>query len=252
MAYKGVIFDVDGTTVPLGAMEADPETQAAIEENREVIHLCAATGRSAEFARPILKSLGLVDPCVIMGGSAIVDPQSFEVLWEKTIDAAQVEEVAKILKGFEAQLFICKDASQESEQVEDIPTRTPLVILYALAMKPAKALSLIEELDGIDNVAAHSTPSWDEGMVDVHITHAEGTKEHGIYELKRLIGLTAHELVGVGDSGNDMPIFRAVGHRVAVGNASPELINLADEVAPSLEEHGLVSVINRVAAGVSS
>ncbi len=247
MAYKGLIFDVDGTAVPLGVMEAGEELRTTIARCKDKLHLCAATGRVPEFARPILKNLGLVDPCVIMGGSAIVNPQTFEVLWEKHMDAPQISAVAKILSGFKANLYAGKTASEDSTHIISPLPEEPFMAIYALAMKPDDALALIEALSGLDGVAAHPTPSWDKANIDVHITHAEGTKEYGIHRLKEILGLKSEELVGVGDSANDMPIFNAVGLKIAIGSGSPELIRLADQVAPTLEQDGLAFTINQVA-----
>jgi hydroxymethylpyrimidine pyrophosphatase-like HAD family hydrolase len=52
-------------------------------------------------------------------------------------------------------------------------------------------------------------------------------------------------MIGVGDGHNDLPLFEACGFRVAMGNADEELKKLADYIAPSVEDDGIVDVIEK-------
>jgi len=55
---------------------------------------------------------------------------------------------------------------------------------------------------------AHMTYSWDgEGFMDVHVTHTEATKEHAIKAWQKIESVTKAETIGMGDSGNDIPLF---------------------------------------------
>ncbi len=54
-----------------------------------------------------------------------------------------------------------------------------------------------------------------------------------------------NEIIGVGDSYNDFPLLMACGLKVAMGNAAPELKEIADYIAPTVEEDGVVDVIKR-------
>lgn len=50
----------------------------------------------------------------------------------------------------------------------------------------------------------------------------------------------------MGDSGNDVPIFQSCGYKVAVGNATSTLKELADYIAPPVSKHALGHVIETV------
>jgi hypothetical protein len=52
-------------------------------------------------------------------------------------------------------------------------------------------------------------------------------------------GLDPQAVVGVGDGENDLPFLSAVGLKLVMGNAVPELKPLADHVIPSLQEEGV-------------
>jgi hydroxymethylpyrimidine pyrophosphatase-like HAD family hydrolase len=47
----------------------------------------------------------------------------------------------------------------------------------------------------------------------------------------------------VGDDLNDVPMIRAAGLGVAMGNAKPEVKQAADRIAPGHDEDGLVEVV---------
>jgi peptidyl-prolyl cis-trans isomerase B (cyclophilin B) len=51
--------------------------------------------------------------------------------------------------------------------------------------------------------------------------------------------LDPQAVVGVGDGENDLPFLSAVGLKLVMGNAVPELKPLADHVIPSLQEEGV-------------
>ncbi len=49
----------------------------------------------------------------------------------------------------------------------------------------------------------------------------------------------------MGDSGNDIPLFNAAGFKVAAGNATPALKELADYIAPKVEDGALEHVLQQ-------
>jgi hydroxymethylpyrimidine pyrophosphatase-like HAD family hydrolase len=93
-AYKAVIFDIDGTAIPT-SLDAIPSSQLirAIKEAQRRVKVCAATGRSLPYVSKLLHTLSLKDPCILAGGTQIVDPRTEKTLWEKRLSEAQVKEV---------------------------------------------------------------------------------------------------------------------------------------------------------------
>lgn len=247
MKYQGVIFDLDGTAFPLGGERGSPRLKKVIGNAQDKqVKVSAATGRSYGYAKPALVNLGLSDPCVIMGGSAIIDPGTDEVLWGKTLSLSQSDRVLKILESYAPDLSLAVNAVKPSIRLNEFKRNEhSTYIIYALALSPNDSLQLIEDISNLDNVIAHATPSWTKGMVDVHITHAEATKEHAIKELIEILRLDHSEVIGIGDGANDVPIFEAVGYKVAMGNAEGKLKELADEIAPSVQEDGLAYIIEK-------
>lgn len=67
-----------------------------------------------------------------------------------------------------------------------------------------------------------------------------------VLKLMKHLNITPEETVGIGDGYNDYPLLQAVGYKVAMHNAHDELKNIADFIAPSIDEDGLSVVIEKV------
>ena len=72
---------------------------------------------------------------------------------------------------------------------------------------------------------------------------ANVTKWSGIERLAAQWGIRHAEICAVGDDVNDIPMIRAAGLGVAMGNALPEVKAAADRIAPTHDEDGLVQVV---------
>jgi len=68
------------------------------------------------------------------------------------------------------------------------------------------------------------------------------TKWSGVMALADEWGILAAEICAVGDDVNDLPMIRAAGLGIAMGNAQPEVLAAADRVVGRQDEDGLVDV----------
>jgi len=59
------------------------------------------------------------------------------------------------------------------------------------------------------------------------------------------LGVAAVDVVAFGDMPNDLEMLRWAGHGVAMGNAHPALLEIADEVTASNSDDGLALVLER-------
>jgi hydroxymethylpyrimidine pyrophosphatase-like HAD family hydrolase len=115
----------------------------------------------------------------------------------------------------------------------------------SLSLNPEDADLLVKNWSRIQTISVHKIPSWEEGKVDVDISHTSVGKQYAILEVAQILGIETHEIIGVGDGYNDFPFLMACGLKVAMGNAVQELKEIADYIAPPVEEDGIVDVINK-------
>lgn len=244
MKYQAIIFDIDGTAIPLEltAMPSDNVRQM-VKKAQHYVKVCAATGRSLPHARHIFQSLGMKDPCVISGGTQIVDPLTEKTLWEKRLTEKQVKHIIETCLPYSYPIGF-------SDETEGIPAKEKQVngserIVYIWNAKEEDARVIQRKINEIDGVVAHTPGSWTKGRLDIHATSTEATKKHALEALVKMVGIKKEAIIGVGDHNNDLPLFESVGYKVAMGNATNELKSKADYVTSSVDNDGLAEVIEK-------
>ncbi|MDO8669047.1 MAG: HAD family hydrolase, partial [Candidatus Buchananbacteria bacterium] len=240
-----IIFDLDGTAVP-NKKDGMPSQSLIdlVQKIKDKIFVSAATGRRIFECRSILNSLQLTSPCIILGGTQILDPVSEKILWEKLMPIETVKKIITVAKVFDYKLYMSNEA-KSSLAIEKIITG-PENIIYIMDVNKNHTDVLLNKLSEIPDITAHPVPSYTPENFDIHITHKDATKKQALEILFDILKVNKEEVMGFGDGNNDLPIFEAVGYKVAMGNASPELKNIADFIAQSAKEDGLAKAVERL------
>lgn len=253
MAYKALITDLDGTAVKLSSKGEDISKSMieAVEQAQDNgIKIACATGRRWSFTKEIVMKFGITDACIVEGGTRIIDPVNENTLWEKRLDANALAATLDIFQreSSEGNLSTLNFREEPLHSVSSVADDSRFMYLLGIDAKVAD--TVCNTINGQGFAVAHSTLSWSGGgKLDVHVTHPEATKEHALQEWHKLEGISREETIGMGDSGNDIPLFQSAGFKVAVSNATPELKQLADYIAPNDEQQALMHVINKFLLG---
>ena len=248
-----VIFDLDGTAIDSPDQKLPSERLiAAVRTAEEKYILCAATGRPWSFAAPVLQALGLKDACIIAGGARICDPQSGEVLWQATIDNAAAQAALEVLRKYPTYKLLCNDYV-EADYTEDrgaVPQdfimTEPIYFLEQTYIPESIAPEINAQLEKIDGITSTLVVAQRDGQNDIHITAQAATKEHAVGELLRMLGVEQRFARGIGDGHNDIHLFRAVGRKIAIGNAVPDLKAEADFVIGDVRDDGLAAYLEEL------
>src|SRR2546429_570704 len=91
--------------------------------------------------------------------------------------------------------------------------------------------------------AVQVTYSTSEGLIE--ISAAGVTKQSGLAAVASRCGVAAEDIVAFGDMPNDVPMLEWVGHGVAMANAHPAVLPVADEVTAANTEDGVAQVLER-------
>lgn len=244
--YEAVILDLDGTTV--ASREAAMPSQRvikAVQAAQKLAHVSVATGRPYDYALPIVRALGLHGPSVFNGGAEIVEAHSGNVIQKQYLSQAAMKELVTLSLPFGYNVYTDDDKYSTPITSPD-QVINGAAKLFIESIKASDAIHLLEELAAVTTASAHTTTSWQEGdVLDVHVTHVNGTKRHGVEKLITLLGTNKELTLAIGDSYNDIPLLEAVGFKVAMGNAPEEVKSIADYVAPSLEDDGVAVTLER-------
>ncbi len=241
---KLVIFDLDGTAIP-NKSDGMPSERLikVVKKLQSTMKVCAATGRPHFNSKPIIQKLGLRDPCIISGGTQIIDPLTQEILWEKTMSASQVKLVSTIAMAYSYKIFFSGES--KSVSVKDKTKFVPETILCISSVTAKDTQEILQKCSKVDGVIAHQVMSWVKNCFDIHITHKDATKKHALQILLKMLNITPSEVVAAGDSNNDLPLFESAGYKIAMANGSDDLKKKADLIAGHVDEDGLAIALEK-------
>lgn len=244
MKYKALMLDLDGTTIP-NHQEGLPSQKVlnAIAKASKMIHVGVATSRPLAYAEHIITHLNLSFPCVLDGGAQIYDPVAKKIIWEQEIAPDDIKAVWQYLKKNNLPFKYSNGTSQKDLPQDKLPEKVLDFIVLGFTNKEADAF--IQNFSHGSTLALHKVTSWIKGEIGVKVSHAKATKLYGIVAVAEMFGIKREEIIGVGDSYNDFPLLMASGLKVAMGNAIPDLKAIADYIAPTVEEDGVVDVIEK-------
>jgi Cof subfamily protein (haloacid dehalogenase superfamily) len=248
--YKALITDLDGTAVAISSTgdDVDAATQRAVQRAIQTgKKLACASGRNWKTVQPVVQKLGFVSPCIIEGGTRVIDPLTEKTLWEKPLARDASTKILHVFKA-ESKIGVVMTSANVAGAPLDATWSVPkdLRFIYLLAVPEPTAIKISNRINADAYAVAHLTPSWAGGdLIDIHVTHPEATKEHAIEIWQKREGISKAETIGLGDSGNDIPIFQSAGLKIAVANATASLMQLADYIAPSVGDNALEHVINK-------
>lgn len=80
---------------------------------------------------------------------------------------------------------------------------------------------------------------------NVEVMKKNANKRSGIEKLAEKLKIKPHEIICIGDSGNDKHMIEYAGLGVAMGNAFPEIKEIANYVTLTNEENGVAHVIEK-------
>jgi Cof subfamily protein (haloacid dehalogenase superfamily) len=276
-----LVLDVDGT-VTNRRHEVAPVTREAIARVRAAgVRVMIATGRRYRDALPIAELLELDMPLVTASGALVKDPAGHVTIaragFAPGVVAALVGHVLEaghepvlytdsFAAGFD---FHCRGLRVEAEEPgaglqeyldrnaavaavqPDLHVAQPPDVFAGFAMGPREAMQTLEArlaaaLPG--SLALHTllSPRYRAWLCE--IAPAGISKWTGVMGVAARHGIRPEEICAVGDDVNDLPMIRAAGLGVAMGNARPEVQAAADRIVSTNDDGGIADVAELVLA----
>ncbi|MFN0144534.1 MAG: HAD family hydrolase [Mycobacterium sp.] len=262
-----IATDVDGTLLNGDDRITERTRQAIRAAVADGTQFVLATGRPPRWISPVVDELGFAPMAVCANGAVIYDADTDRVIWARTLSVDLLAELAEIslravpgaglaaervgksahdsatpqfvsAPGYEHAWLNPDNTEVSFEDVLSAPAvkllvRKPGVPSSQLAAMLAKHVGLLGDI----------TYSTNDGLVEISAVGI--SKAIGLQEIARPLEISAQDTVAFGDMPNDVPMLRWAGHGVAMGNAHPDAIEVANEVAESNNDDGLARVLER-------
>jgi Cof subfamily protein (haloacid dehalogenase superfamily) len=220
------------------------------------------TGRPIRWLQRVYDDLVRPLPAICANGAVIYDPVDDQVLRADPLEPEVLFEVARRLRAHVPEVSFAVEITDGREmrheaaypvhwdhehpgiRMVDVPddlVSAPAVKLLARAggQDPDAFVKLVAgAVEGLAE-ATHSSYS-----ALVEISAAGVTKAAGLAWFCSRHGIAADEVVAFGDMPNDVPMLTWAGRAVAVANAHPAVLEIADEVTGSNEEDGVASYLD--------
>ncbi|WOQ17548.1 HAD family hydrolase [Raineyella sp. W15-4] len=148
-----------------------------------------------------------------------------------------------------AELCVWSDHSRDPRQMQvvDRTTLTGTPNIKLVARHPVlTARELLAAFRALELPGLRATSS---GAPLLEVSAAGVGKAYGLARLTDHLGIGAAQVVALGDGLNDLDMLTWAGLGVAVANAEPELLAVADRVAPGCDEDGFAQVLETLLAG---
>lgn len=245
--YKVIISDIDGTLTPNipNILPTQRVTEKIHQAKEQGFVFCLATGRPFSLIKYLIDHLGDIGPCITDNGAVIMNSKDCSVIWESLLSHGRASRILELLKPFKLVRASCD--IDRLENPINIPELTKIRKVSVHNITIVEAEKIIEKVcSELKDVAGVKASSYErDDLVDVYFSNINATKQHAVLELSKILGINHKEIIGVGDGYNDFPLLMACGLKVAMGNAVKELKDIADYVAPTIEEDGLAHVIDK-------
>lgn len=273
-----LVLDVDGT-VTNSRHEIEPATVAAVGRARAAgIGVMIATGRRYRDVLPVADRLGIGGAIVTASGALVKRREDHATLFRAAFAPGTLRALLDVVvahgrdpilytdsfdSGFDFHCGRLPPAGESRAGVEEYLERNrhvarlapgierspPDGVFAGFAMGPRDAMLALERAlhDACPGrLALHviKSPRYRDWMCEIA---PEGvTKWSGVAAVAAAAGIPAAAVCAVGDDVNDLPMIRAAGLGVAMGNAVPEVRGAADLVVAGHDAGGIVELVDRL------
>jgi hydroxymethylpyrimidine pyrophosphatase-like HAD family hydrolase len=280
---KLLALDLDGTLLNSQGKVPEENREAIRAAEAAGVVVTIATGRRFRDARPVGLELELNGPMITHNGALLKFAETLETVEFSLIDHETVLEVLRVGKGFGGDAMVSTDPHGKGTLLYDTVSmqNAPLrkYLYWARTLHGDRAENSVVHVERLEDVVGGSDvihisfsggceamremldvlgdelgetvtilptiyPHLDFTLID--ILPPDASKGVGLEKLAASYGLTAENVMAMGDNYNDVEMLDFAGTPVVMGNADPGLLERAEfYTTVSNDEHGVAAAIER-------
>ncbi|MBA3339214.1 MAG: HAD family phosphatase [Geodermatophilaceae bacterium] len=259
---KLVATDLDGTFLDSSAL-VSPRTAAALARLRsEGIPVVGVTGRAPRLLHTVHEYFGGDGVVVMAQGAFVGDLATGEVLRQVTLPSSLALDITKQIESVSGPLHyageypiggihvLCVEPRftwpyNEGRQVlvrDNLPTDAPAMKFYLKSDQHDQDALLDLARSVVSTADAELTHA---GLGFIELCPPGVTKATGLAVALERYGVDRRDVLVFGDMPNDLPMFGWAGRAVAVANAHPDVLAVADDVTGTNDDDGVADYLER-------
>ncbi|MDX8032253.1 HAD family hydrolase [Lentzea sp. BCCO 10_0856] len=261
-----VASDVDGTLLGVDERVSERTAAAVARVLASETPFVLVTGRPPRWVPMIARDAGVDGYAICANGAVLYDIGKDEVLWQRGLESVLMNDIADALDAAVPGVAYATERVGSRANDPDVPPfvaeheftnvwpesagRVPRAEMFGhravkmlvrhTGMTSAEMAMAAREVLGDDVTVTYSSNS---GLIE--IAAAGVTKATGLEDVTERYGIPRAAVVAFGDMPNDVPMLSWAGHGVAMGNAHPEAVEVADEITASHAEDGVAVILER-------
>ncbi len=260
MGYKLIALDVDGT-IRSHDRPTSERTRRTIQSVREAgAVVTIATGRSYKSGASAASDVNLTAPIVTFQGAHVADPATGKVLWHVPLTSDMTSATLDALAGWDGlqavgyrgdEIFVTELTDWARAYGERTGVGVRLVDTDGFTSNDMSRIVVHGEDDVIERLERSLKDRFNGDMYVTRslpyfceILHPSGGKDKALEWLCGYLGVSPDQTIAFGNGYNDVQMLEWANMSVAVGDAVSEVLEIADLIAPPMEEDGVAQVLD--------
>ncbi len=275
MDIKLIALDLDGTLLTTDKRLTDENRNALRNAADNGIEIVPCTGRFYLGIPDIVRDLDFIHYAVTINGAEVLDLRKGTVIYGSEIpldtalylndmfeDMGIAHDAYVQSRGYMERRFLdriedhlpdpiyCRTLRSMREPVDDLRT-----FLTDLGKDIQKIQIFTHDLEILRNTGRYIADNFP-GLIatsslknNLEINNADANKGAALNALTDYLGISTDNTMAFGDGGNDLPMLRAAGISVAMGNSLQILKDEADFVTLTHDRSGVAYIINKLLRG---
>ena len=260
---KLVCTDIDGTILKPDYRFSTATKDCMAKLAQKGVKVVLVTGRMHAAAKFIAEDLGLTTPVVAYQGGMIVENNN--ILYERNLPQKQACEIIEWARKNNAHLNLYTDDVLYVENDNYVVKKYAGERYTKYQIKSFDELpkNRIHKLLAINFEDAELVTTWRNEMnkkfPELYIvkstpyfcefSHPEASKYCAVKFLQNYWGIKEEETLCIGDQDNDIKLLEAAGRKVAMGNSSEGLKQIANHITDTVQNDGFVKAMQKFILG---
>lgn len=268
MTFKLVAIDIDGTL--LNSKHQVPMMNKIIIEKllNKGIHISLITGKHLVSIRELIDILKLnpQTPQITSGGAYVSIPTADKILQAKLLPTyliRKVEDVASVLgltivasdeKGY---VTNSDHKTEDIEYMMSFGEPAPRIVDclgHSLGMHPFHLMIISfykkhlyhQAAATLNNTFQNSLTVVKSAPYFIDLLHPDASKGEALNLTVKYLNIEMRQVIGFGDSDNDVSFLKSVGYAIAMGNANQNVKKISHTITESCDNNGVALGLKKI------